>query len=439
MFPLTAAAANPFRGVGIGAADPQTFPMVVGPTRVYPAGGTRELPRIMDPEGTPPLEPAAAVVCVVPSENCRPLPAPPRIRLPLIVWLAANVFGVPVSAAPTGISPGGPCGPINPMGPWTPCGPCAPVGPGCPLAPVAPMGPRAPVGPGSPAGPAGPAGLPGPTGALGPIGATGAKGQPGPTGAQGPQGVQGPMGLIGPQGPPGLMPVGAALTGTPNTFAASQTINGNLILGGAGSGLQFSDGTTQTTAAAGSSGGVPSGSMILGNSRVPPAGYTLVGPTTIGNVWVSVAPMPTARNGLAAAAVNGKIYAIGGLAAGLAASFNRLNQVEVYDSNSNSWSTVASMPTARDSLAAAVLNGNIYAIGGFSSNTPLDTEEVYDHVSNSWTTSSAIGGSPGTVVPMPTARWGLAAAAVHGKVYAIGGINTMGQDGKTDEVYDPLS
>jgi len=247
------------------------------------------------------------------------------------------------------------------------------------------------------------------------------------------------MGLIGPQGPPGLMPVGAALTGTPNTFAASQTINGNLILGGAGSGLQFSDGTTQTTAAAGSSGGVPSGSMILGNSRVPPAGYTLVGPTTIGNVWVSVAPMPTARNGLAAAAVNGKIYAIGGLAAGLAASFNRLNTVEVYDSNSNSWSTVASMPTARDSLAAAVLNGKIYAIGGFSSNTPLDTVEVYDPVSNSWTTSSAIGGSPGTVVPMPTARWGLAAAAVNGKIYAIGGINTMGQYVNTVEVYDPIS
>lgn len=66
-------------------------------------------------------------------------------------------------------------------------------------------------------------------------------------GAQGPQGLQGPQGM---QGLPGVMPMGAALITTPNIFAANQTVNGNLILG-AGGAIQFSDGTTQSSAAAG--------------------------------------------------------------------------------------------------------------------------------------------------------------------------------------------
>jgi N-acetylneuraminic acid mutarotase len=302
--------------------------------------------------------------------------------------------------------------------------------PGTP-GPAGPTGPTGATGATGPAGPAGATGGVGPVGSAGPVGPQGAPGIPGPigpTGKTGPQGPQGPLGLTGPQGPPGLMPVGAALTGVPNTFAASQTINGNLILGGAGNGIHFPDGTTQTTAAASSGGGVPSGSMILGNSPVPPAGYTLVGTNVIGNVWVPVAPMPTARYGLATATVNGKIYAIGGADA----KNNYLSAVEVYDPISNSWSTAASMPTARNFLATAVVNGKVYAIGGGNNTATngLNTVEVYDPSSNSWSTAAS----------MPTARYALAAAVINGKVYAIGGFN-IGSGGivNTVEVYDPIS
>ena len=75
-------------------------------------------------------------------------------------------------------------------------------------------------------------------------------------------------------------------------------------------------------------------------------------------------PMPTARESLAAAAVNGKIYAIGG-----GNSFGVLSTVEVYDPASNTWSTAASMRTARTELAAADANGLIYAIGGRGATT----------------------------------------------------------------------
>src|SRR5439155_20260797 len=126
----------------------------------------------------------------------------------------------------------------------------------------------------------------------------------------------GPMGLPGLPGPPGKNPVGAALTTTFNTFAGNQTINGSLILGGAGSSVQFGDGTVQTTAATSSSGGGGTVSCstfeISSMSPVTPAGYTPLSQVTAGNVWFTMAPMPTARFILAAAAVNGKIYAIGG-------------------------------------------------------------------------------------------------------------------------------
>ena len=257
------------------------------------------------------------------------------------------------------------------------------------------------------------------------LAAQGAAGAPGSPGPQGPKGDQGLMGL---PGLPGQNPVGAALTTTSNTFSGNQTINGNLILSGAGSGVQFPDGSVQTTASLG--GGIPTGYMITGTTPIAPPGYTLSGSFSAANLWASIAPMPTARRYLAAAAVNGKIYAIGGNDA----NGNILNTVEVYDPNSNSWSTAASMPTARFGLAAAAVNGKIYAIGGHDVNFYIvNTVEVYDPNSNSWSAAAS----------MPTARRFLAAASLNGKIYAIGGNVVLTlltfHDVNTVEVYDPNS
>jgi len=72
-----------------------------------------------------------------------------------------------------------------------------------------------------------------------------------------------------------------------------------------------------------------------------------------------------------AAAVNGKIYAIGGLGG------SYLSTNEEYDPSTDSWTTKASMPTARFYLAAAAVNGKIYAIGGNGSSGDLSTNEEY--------------------------------------------------------------
>ena len=96
------------------------------------------------------------------------------------------------------------------------------------------------------------------------------------------------------------------------------------------------------------------------------------------NTWTEVAPMPTARMGLAAArGADGTIYAFGGNNG----TSTYLDTAEAYNASTNTWSTLSPMPTARRDLAAAggVLHGmpTLYAIGGHGVEFPLTTVEVY--------------------------------------------------------------
>jgi N-acetylneuraminic acid mutarotase len=205
-----------------------------------------------------------------------------------------------------------------------------------------------------------------------------------------------------------------------NTFTATQAISGNLALTGSGHGVQFADGTLQTTAASSGSSCYETSSV----SPIIPIGYTALGTQTAGNLWFPVAPMPTARSYLAAAVgmVSG-IYAIGGYN-----GTSYLNTVEIYDVSLNHWSSnTLHMPTARGGLAAVFVNGNMYAIGGYNGTSYLNTVEFLDRT-----------GGWNTAAPMPTARGYLAAAAVNGLIYVIGGYNGTSYL-NTVEVYNPVS
>ncbi len=127
------------------------------------------------------------------------------------------------------------------------------------------------------------------------------------------------------------------------------------------------------------------------------------------DTWTAKAPMPTARAKHSLAVVNGKIYAIGGWTS---ISYGP-NIVEEYDSATNSWTTKAPMPTGRAELATVVVNNKIYAIGGGGVYSELATVEVYDPATDTWVAETSI----------PTARWELAAAVVKNKIYAMGGQN----------------
>jgi hypothetical protein len=93
--------------------------------------------------------------------------------------------------------------------------------------------------------------------------------------------------------------------------------------------------------------------------------------------------MPTPIRYASAAATTGlfapkRIYVIGGLQ-----NSYGLNITQVYDPQTDSWTTGASMPTARYNLGSAVINDTIYAMGGVLlppyafPKEPLTTNEVY--------------------------------------------------------------
>lgn len=144
------------------------------------------------------------------------------------------------------------------------------------------------------------------------------------------------------------------------------------------------------------------------------------------DTWTQGAAIPTRRQGVRLAAVNGKIYAIGGY---LYSDGSRSAKIEMYDPASNSWSTKSDMPTARGYAAVAVVANNIYVIGGGGNGGgPLREVEIYDPANDSWTTPVIQSGAN-----WPYSKGGVA-SVLSGRIYLAGGDTS-----KTVQEYDPAS
>jgi N-acetylneuraminic acid mutarotase len=87
----------------------------------------------------------------------------------------------------------------------------------------------------------------------------------------------------------------------------------------------------------------------------------------------------------------------------------------VYDPNSNQWSQKASILTPRGTLAAGVVDGKLFAIGGANKKNfrliNTNANEMYDPESDQWI----------SLAPVPNPRDHLTVSSFNGKVYAIGG------------------
>jgi len=134
--------------------------------------------------------------------------------------------------------------------------------------------------------------------------------------------------------------------------------------------------------------------------------YTLPASGSDQGSWQTLPPMPTPRTGLAAVAVGGKIYAVGG------SNYDGyLRTVEEYDPNAGTWTSLADMPTAREALGLAAVGTTVYAIGGLNTGGYLSVVEAYDVGGDSWSGKASL----------PAPRAGLAAAAGTDVAYAVGG------------------
>lgn len=132
--------------------------------------------------------------------------------------------------------------------------------------------------------------------------------------------------------------------------------------------------------------------------------------------WEPIAPMPDARGLGGAAVLDGEIYLVGGI--GLD---GYLAAVHVYDPASDSYHEAAPLPTPRDHLSVVSHAGKLYALAGRSnaggSWDDLETAEVLDPASGEWS----------SLPPAPLGRGGQGAGVVgDGMLALVGGENAEG-------------
>lgn len=163
------------------------------------------------------------------------------------------------------------------------------------------------------------------------------------------------------------------------------------------------------------------------------------------NSWKAGAPLPHGTSHAGVAALNGKIYVVGG--------FDNIVHMDpqasayVYDPAKDSWRQLPNLSSPRGSVAVAAVGGKIHIFGGRISDkvvkikTPdggemsigigtVNTHEVYDPATNRWT--------PGKPLPAP-ARDHMGVAVLNGKIHLFGGrINDFSDLLDRHDVYDPV-
>jgi N-acetylneuraminic acid mutarotase len=112
-----------------------------------------------------------------------------------------------------------------------------------------------------------------------------------------------------------------------------------------------------------------------------------------GGGWKTAAPLIDPRNHLAGAALDGKIYAIGGQH--LWNEDSPLAEVDAYDPKTDRWTKVASLPQPRShiSSAALVVDGRIVVIGGATTDfNSVSAIANYNPAANQWRTQTPLPG-----------------------------------------------
>ena len=155
---------------------------------------------------------------------------------------------------------------------------------------------------------------------------------------------------------------------------------------------------------------------------VPSGAVEVYDPAT--DTWEQKADMPNPRWNLAATAVREIIYVFGGCLGDTDKEGSKI--VEAYNTFADTWTPKADLWLDINGISAsAVDNGMIYVFGGQKWEGKVEdggvkaagkwtiykTVAEYDRVKDEWR----------MVEEMPTERWGLGTSVVDGKVYAIGG------------------
>ena len=167
-------------------------------------------------------------------------------------------------------------------------------------------------------------------------------------------------------------------------------------------------------------------------------GYAGIGPTLSTNeeydpttdTWTFKAPMPTSRMSFGIAVWENKVYCIGGIGgSGGTAGHASTSTNEAYDPVSNTWENRTPLPIAREGIRASAINGVIYVVGGTSNDT-----DAYDIATDSWSKKSSM-----PVIPNIAYGWSCTSSVVDSKIHVIGiGRLPVSGDGVAfHQIYDP--
>ncbi len=145
--------------------------------------------------------------------------------------------------------------------------------------------------------------------------------------------------------------------------------------------------------------------------------------------WFDGAPLPRGANHVAVAAMEGRVYALGGF---LEQNRNPDTNAYAYDAAADKWTNIAPLPRARGAAATAILDGKLHLIGGAGAPTAerasVGWHEVYDPKADKWETRKAL----------PGARDHVGSATFNGAIHIIGGrFNTFEYNTNLHHVYLP--
>lgn len=141
--------------------------------------------------------------------------------------------------------------------------------------------------------------------------------------------------------------------------------------------------------------------------------------------WRALASLGTPRQEAGVALLNNEIYFVGGFARGTPSAM-----VEAYSPASDRWRTVASLPFALHHPNVAAVGGKLYVAGALVHADFIETGATleYDPATDQWRSR--------TSMPAGSARGAAATAAIGGRVYLAGGFRG-GQAVNLASVYDP--
>jgi len=129
--------------------------------------------------------------------------------------------------------------------------------------------------------------------------------------------------------------------------------------------------------------------------------------------WVARAPLPSPTNHLGGAALNGKVYAIGGQLLG-DEGFGNQNTLFEYNPGTNTWTARANLPRGLGHITNSVftLNNRIVVVGGRHNGWSLSANIVeYNPATNTWR----------DLTPLPTGLLSPVAGMAGGRLVVNGG------------------